>query len=546
MVKNSYWVIFLRKRSTIFLSLLIFCISFAVVRLYILSTKDTLQMVAAQNGSYKLTICSNRGNIYDCNKRSLLEEKMTNMLVVVPNFNALSLLDGVLSAKQMDEVLAKMPLNMPFCTEIGDKFVSASGANTFKIKKRLDGEGMAPHILGYLDNKSNGICGIEKAFNDDLKRMSGNLSVNFRLDALGRLLPTENIKICDDVNKSRAGIMLTLDKKLQEIVELVAEKYIEKGAVVLTEVPNCEIRACASIPKFSKNNIKNCLQDKNSPLINRAFMAYNVGSVFKLATAAMALEQQCGLGDYECTGEIFVDNARFRCANAKNHGKIDVVDALAYSCNTFFVEIAKKLDAQAFLDFITKLGFGNLVKLAPNFSTAKGKLPSRVALASARYMSNLAFGQGSLLATPVHISALINAIASDGLCKMPNLVVGLIDENLKCVKDFEDVKKERVFSVNTAKILKEGMRQAVEKGTGKLAKPYKCSAAVKTGTAQTGIKNGDRTVLQGWCAGFFPYENPRYSLVVFVEDAEGGAQSCGPVFKKIVDEIYNFFDENLE
>lgn len=534
----------MKKRTMTFLTLLILCMGFSVYRIFWLSTKESLQTVAARNGTYNLKVCSNRGNIYDCNNKPLVENQKTNMLVVIPDASTPSLLSEVLTADQMPDALEKLKLNKPFCIDVGDKSVSANGLKTFKITKRLNNCRLAPHILGYLDSGENGVCGIEKSFNDYLNNSRGTLNVRYRMDALGRLLSDKDVIIEDNTNKQAAGVVLNLDKRLQEISELVAEKYLKKGAILITEVPNCEIRACVSIPTFSKTNMEQCLKDESAPLINRAFMPYNLGSVFKLVTAAQALELNPALPPYTCTGEIKVDDAVFHCFNNTEHNAIDIADALAYSCNTYFVELAKNFDPQSFWRFIDKLGFGKPIELAPNLSSSMGKLPSMNSLSQMKYMANLSFGQGSLMVTPLQVSALINAVTSDGFYSEPKLVKGLVNEKMEYIKTFETYRPEKVFSKSTAQILKEGMHGAIDKGTGKKARPYKCTAAVKTGTAQTGIKKGNRMVLQGWCAGFFPFESPKYSVVVLAEDAEGGGQSCGPVFKKIIDEIYNLFWES--
>ena len=82
------------------------------------------------------------------------------------------------------------------------------------------------------------------------------------------------------------------------------------------------------------------------------------------------------------------------------------------------------------------------------------------------------------------------------------------------------------------------MKASVEYGTSARGKPSKGVAAAKTGTAQTGIKIEDRAVIQAWYAGIYPADNPKYSIIVFAEDAKGGGESCGPAFKKIAQEIF--------
>lgn len=81
------------------------------------------------------------------------------------------------------------------------------------------------------------------------------------------------------------------------------------------------------------------------------------------------------------------------------------------------------------------------------------------------------------------------------------------------------------------------MRACVVYGTGKTVVTDRAVCAAKTGSAQTGIKTGGRSVVQAWYAGFFPYDEPQYACVVLAEDGESGAATAGPVFAYIADEL---------
>ena len=82
------------------------------------------------------------------------------------------------------------------------------------------------------------------------------------------------------------------------------------------------------------------------------------------------------------------------------------------------------------------------------------------------------------------------------------------------------------------------MRSSVEFGTSSQGKPEEGGAGAKTATAETGVKIGDEELDQAWYAGFYPAQNPKYVIVVFAEDGEGGGRSCGPVFKQIADQLH--------
>ena len=81
------------------------------------------------------------------------------------------------------------------------------------------------------------------------------------------------------------------------------------------------------------------------------------------------------------------------------------------------------------------------------------------------------------------------------------------------------------------------MKASMDYGTSSKGLPENISAGAKTSTAQTGIIEDGKRVEQSWFAGFFPYENPKYTVVILSEDGGGGGESCGPVFKEIAERM---------
>ena len=87
------------------------------------------------------------------------------------------------------------------------------------------------------------------------------------------------------------------------------------------------------------------------------------------------------------------------------------------------------------------------------------------------------------------------------------------------------------------------MKASVDYGTSQKGKSDYVDCAAKTSTAQTGIIENGKKIEQSWFAGFFPFDNQKYSVVVLSEAGMGGGESCGPVFKEIVDRIFLEFPE---
>ncbi len=524
-----------------FFSLLMVLLGVGVVNTYKISRGEVLCDAAAQQSSYKLKIASMRGNIYDCNKRPLVGKAEETYIAVTPELNTMAVLSQLLNEEEQKLALEKMKGGKPFTMPLTDeKHLIAKGVSTFRVPRRYSsGNGnLAPHIIGYLDGDRQGVCGIEKAFNDYLNSATGNIFVRYKVDALNRRIPGESAAIENTMYKCSKGVVLTLDENIQQIAQSAAEKYIKKGAIIVAEVPTCEIRACVSMPTFSQTDVASVLEDVDSPLLNRALLPYNIGSVFKLVTAAAILESDLDSREiYHCTGRCAVDEHEFHCFNNKPHGDVDLEQALALSCNTYFIEKALSLGGEKLRELSRRLGLEKAIELAPELTSKAGMLPTKESLSNERILANFSFGQGKLLVTPIQIAALLNTIASGGLYCEPKLVVGLVNENLSFVQKTAKPNLTRVLTKECADSLLKAMEASVEYGTSAKGKPEEGRAAAKTGTAQTGIKIDDRPVIQAWYAGFYPSDKPKYVIVVLAEDAKGGGDSCGPAFKRIVEDV---------
>ena len=529
------------KRTIVFFSLLMALLGVGVANTYKISRGEVLCDAASQQSSYKLKVASTRGNIYDCNKKPLVGKAEETFISVTPELNTMTALAQLLSEDEQKLALEKARSGKPFtmCLE-DEKQIIAKGVSTFNVPRRYSGGNgnLAPHIIGYLDGDRQGVCGIEKAFNDYLNSATGNIFVRYKVDALNRRIPGEGAVVENTMYKRSKGVVLTLDENIQKIAQSAAEKNIKKGAIIVAEVPTCEIRACVSMPSFSPTNVVSVLNDADSPLLNRALLPYNIGSVFKLITAAAILESDLDPHEiYHCTGHCTVDEHEFHCFNSKPHGDVDLEKALALSCNSYFIEKALAIGGEKLLDVSRRLGLAKKIELAPGLSSNVGRLPSEDSLSNERILTNFSFGQGKLLVTPLQIAALINTIASGGLYCEPKLVVGLVNENLNFVQKTAKPNLTRVLTKECADVLLKAMEASVEYGTSAKGKPEGGRAAAKTGTAQTGIKIDERPVVQAWYAGFYPSNEPKYVIVVLAEDAKGGGDSCGPAFKRIVENI---------
>lgn len=531
------------KRIIMFFSFLMFSLCIMIFSLNNLSTasQDKLSNAATSQQSYKLKVADIRGTIYDCNLNPMVNNHAKIVAAILPNLNIFNFLSNTINKDKSELFKLFSSSKTPFIMEL-DRKIEYDGIECFNIPVRYKGIIHAPHIIGYLSGSGKGVSGIEKSFDSYLSNEGSSICVKYNIDASNKILSGGKSYIDNKYYMYSKGVVLNIDNKIQSIAEEISNKYISQGAVIITEVPNCEIRASVSLPSFTPQNISNYLSDENSPLLNRILCQYDLGSVFKVITAATALENGISPSlKYDCKGSYNVQDHDFKCFNGISHGEINMEEAIAYSCNGYFIKLSESIGANKLLEMSKKFGLGESITLADDIVSSKGILPSEESISNPKILANLSFGQGKLSVTPVQISALINAIASGGIYTNPKLVKGLVNSGLEYISEETNINNKRVISESTSQKLQQFMSASVEYGTSKKGKPTKVSAAAKTSTAQTGIIVNGNKIIQAWYAGFFPVENPKYCIVILSEGGTGGGKSCGPVFQEIADSMYDIF-----
>ncbi len=477
---------------------------------------------------------SARGNIYDCNMNIINNISSVKNAVILPNAQSVEAVSGY--ALDYEDFCKKALCGKPFCTEIsyGDYF--DKNVHVFDIAAQDDTSSLFTHVLGYCDESSNGICGLEYAFNDILSEYSLENSVTYCIDGNGSVIMGEKQQVTLAEN-ALGGIVTTLDTQFQQICIEAAKGYIDKGAIVIMDIANGDIKAMASFPTYSYSQIENALKDADSPMINRALYSYSVGSIFKLVIAAAAIDS--GLEDfvYDCTGNTSVGAQTFKCHNINGHGEQTMTQALVNSCNPYFIELGLQIDEKTLRNYTLNFGFGKKIELAKSISSFAGTLPQTEQLQIKAEKANFSFGQGLLTATPLQICTMTCAIAAYGEMPQPRLYIGTTDDGVNI-----DIKNETSYSystsVSTARKLRDFMDAVVIDNANSNARAFNTSCGAKTSTAQTGQydENGNE-YCHSWITGYFPSQKPRYAVTVLVENGGYGNEAAAPVFKYIAEEI---------
>ncbi len=529
----------MQKRSLSLLIAILFAFSGIMMRLMQL-VREPISETSGTRSTVTVTVAHMRGTIYDRYLNRLTNKEEEYAAAVIADPVAMAALSSSLSDDTWQTVSEQLQSGKPITIQSDTVFPLASGIRQFTVAKRYADEQPAAHVIGYLgDDGLSGACGIEQAFDEVLQNASGSVSVSYQTDGRGNVLQGGEVQVSNTLFRANAGIALTLDNRLQEMAETIADESISKGAVVILDPSNGDILAMASFPNFSPNALAEYLEREDAPLYNRALASYNCGSVFKTVSTITALESGIPVTQtFTCSGSLKVGQNRIKCHHVLGHGTLDMCGGFANSCNPYYMQLMSLTGGYPLYRTACLLGFGSPIILANGYATARATLPSENTFSMETALANLSFGQGDLLASPIHVAQMTACIVNSGKVYRPNIYKGTVDAvgNLAAVDAEPPV---QVCSATTANRIKQMMVSVVEEGTGREAKPRVLGAGGKTGTAQTGwvVENGE-TMVQNWFTGFYPAEKPQYVITVLAEDSGRTGEATAPVFAKLCDALY--------
>lgn len=500
-----------------------------ILRVAVISASDYSEVQKEQSG-YRLSAGKLRGTVYDRNMVPLTNSEKKIIASVSPTPRAVTAISSVLSGEELENVLERLKSGKPVLCEVPET-IDCDGIACTYVYEHNSAETPAIHLIGYTDSDLHGVSGIEKAY-DGILYSDSEAAFVYTSDGQGKILEGIAPEIENDSSVTAGGVVTTLDINIQLIAEEATEA-IERGAVIIADAETAEIRAAVSRPWFDCTDISSYLDAENSPLLNRALAAYNVGSVFKPCVAAAGIESGNAGFTYTCTGSCEIIDRFFKCHKLDGHGLMNLKTGLANSCNTFFYNFAFLIGGEKIYNTASSLNFGKSFEICSGISTARGSLPAPDTLLNIAHLANFSIGQGELLLSPVSMLTLYCAIAYDGSYRLPSAVSGTYTDGK--FTPYKTAARTRVMSEETAALLREYLKAVIEEGTGTSAKPKNVSAAGKTATAQTGQYENGAEICEGWFCGFFPAENPQYTVIIFSEDITAQSLSCGEIFAEIAD-----------
>jgi penicillin-binding protein 2 len=367
------------------------------------------------------------------------------------------------------------------------------------------------------------------------------------------------------------AIHVTLDIQLQQKAESLLAG--EQGSIVVLNADTGEVYALASRPGYDPSVFVNrntseeraaILTGKPNRMMNRGYQQiYAPGSTFKIMLAAAALEE--GVIDenttHYCSGQFRLSpNGRpWHCWWRRGHGKVNVVEAIATSCDVFFYQVGLALGVDKINEWCDKFAFGGVTGLdlpgevpglvpGPEWKKAveRRRIPDRPW--DWQWFDgdtvNLSIGQGSMAATPLQIAVLMSAVVNGGRRVRPYLV-----------QDTGAHLSEPLLSEKTIRIVQKGMQRCVEKthpiptGTGKLAHIDGMTILGKTGSAQmvsleahAEYKTDEEIPKElrdhAWFMAGVMDRSPRIAICVMVEHGHHGSSAAAPLAKEVIEFFY--------
>ncbi|CFX16621.1 Beta-lactamase/transpeptidase-like [Syntrophomonas zehnderi OL-4] len=402
--------------------------------------------------------------------------------------------------------------------------------------KRYPENGFMAHLLGYAIKEEkpeqiNG-TGLERDYYQLLDNSSSQYRLLTALDARGNMIPGLSLRVGNQ-DSIKNALVLTIDKRVQKLVEEIMNQRIAKGAVVVLDVKSKEVLAMASRPTYIQNQVEEYLADVDSPLINRVLTPYYPGSLFKIVISLAAGEENLvKTGEvFNCTGKYSFNNqVAISCLKKEGHGDLSFEEAFAKSCNPTFINVGLRLGRSRLLEYVERLHLTD-PELRGMQEVQSGTYVQIDGGEAA--LGNVCVGQRGVMLSPLQIASLLATVADDGFWAPPVVVKYTLDGEGK-KSAFSPYRKKKVIKTTTAQGVQRMMEKVVEEGSGQNARLSDLRVAGKTATSQTGQinKNGEE-ILNTWFAGYLPADSPRWVIVVLAEEGQSGAQNCAPVFKDI-------------
>lgn len=456
--------------------------------------------------------------------------------------------------------------------------------------------GLASHTLGYISRidadeyKANsdiyqrddyiGKTGIEKLFEEYLRGEDGTKQIDMTVDGTttGEYITKEAI--------GGANVVLTIDSNLQNVAENSLRNNIEKirsggfgkpsdaqgGAAVVINIKTGEVLAITSQPDYEPGEFLNGISqakyneyESKQALYNRAIQGtYAPGSIFKMVTAIAGLQEGV-INTRETindTGVYIWNGSEHHCwiydSAHTSHGRLNVMGALAKSCNYYFYETGRRLGLDKLSSYASYFGLGRKTGIELPEENA-GTLASpktreeRHDTAPEGTLLSASIGQSYNDFTPLQVAKYVAMLANRGKVVNPTLIKNIVTSDGKQVSTSEldkflqeklgivgkDTESLQISDENMNAVL-EGMRDVTDDHGGGTASSVFRNFGIPVG-GKTGSTETSNGYINAWFVGFAPFDDPEIAVVAMVENGGHGYY----VAEAVRDIIGEYFGMNI-
>ena len=560
----------IRKRVLTLLVLLIFLFGVLVCRIAYLTTARSAELTSrgVRQWTREGTVYARRGNILDTNGQTLVMSATAYIVSVEPGkvqdvqafARAISPILGLSEEKVAEKASQRgkssVTLKRQVSRETADQLrqlkqskdaetAAAASALLFDedVRRVYLRGAFLTQTLGLVNVDGVGQSGLEQQYETLLRGEAGRSMRS--VDGKARpIYDSGNLYI---EPQDGSTIRLTIDATIQEIVEKAMRECYEVNKAqavhaLVMDVYTGAVLAMCSKPDYDPNDPPREQLDALQSLMRIRLISdsYEPGSTFKILTAAAALDSGVTTPEdgFYCSGKIKVDGDTIKCWGSP-HKAETMAQALQNSCNPVFVELALRMGAQRFYQYLHAFGLGSKTNIDLQGEESGILIP--VNSVKNVDLARIGFGQSAAV-TPIQLLTAACSVLNGGRLMRPYLLKEAVSPDGTVLYRTSPKVVSTPISEETSLIMRKLLEDVVAVGGAKNARIPGYRIGGKTGTAQV-YKDGRivRNVHIGSFLGFAPAEDPRIALLVIVDEADTpvdyGGTTAAPFARQILEDV---------
>lgn len=553
-----------------------------------------LKELAYNQQTINQIISPKRGNIYDSTGKALAISAQVDTITINPNKLVKNSNDETKEFKEKiakglseifelnyDEVLEKV--NSSSQVETIAKKVEQEKVDTLKkwmednkisvginidedTKRYYPYNTVASNVIGFCGSDNQGLSGVESKWDSILTGTPGKI-VSSKGSNQEEIPNAEETYISAE---NGSDLTLTIDLNIQTIIEKYLKQAVEDndckkgGNVIVMNPKNGDILGMACYPDYNLNSpytpnstlaetYDSLSSEEKSESLYKMWAnksvaeTYEPGSVFKVITASVALEENITTtdksNDFYCKGyEEFEDSSasqplKISCWRANPHGVQSLRQALCNSCNPAFMQLGKRIGAPTLYKYYEAFGLFNSTN--SGLYGEQSSIFQKLDKVGPVELATMSFGQ-RLNVTPLQMATAIACVANDGVLMKPRIVKQVTNTDSGSVSEIPVTQVRQVISKETAQEVKSMMESVVTIGTGKHAAVSGYSIGGKTGTSEPVYNKTEEGYVASYVA-ISPVEDTQVVLLLTLYDPpksnHQGGQLAGPVVSQMLSEI---------